>query len=185
MRGLRGLELVYNFHMHTKNENLACNIELVSANPDNLDIYKEIRLRGLRDEPQAFGSTLAREEAFTTERWLERVRRPYNVIAMEANKPVGTMGAYVSEDEPTIANIIGVFVASEARGKGVGAKLLNEVLSRIKQNVNIKTVALTVNKEQLPAVSLYEKFGFEITGEEKNLMGDGQEHEEYRMVLAL
>jgi ribosomal protein S18 acetylase RimI-like enzyme len=63
--------------------------------------------------------------------------------------------------------------------------LLGAVLDKIRRDSSIQAVQLTVNKEQIPAVKLYEKFGFQITGEESQKMGDGNEHTEYLMELAL
>ena len=76
-------------------------------------------------------------------------------------------------------------VTEKARGKGIGSKLLGVVLDKIKQDSSIKTVRLSVNKEQISAVRLYEKFGFQITGEESQKMGDGNDHTEYLMELVL
>ncbi|MFA6981729.1 MAG: GNAT family N-acetyltransferase, partial [Patescibacteria group bacterium] len=104
-------------------------VEIIGLSPDKWEVYKEIRLRSLREDPQAFGSNLAREEAFTQERWMERVSNPFNVVAMDKGKPIGTMGAFVTENAGIkTAHVVGVFVANEARGKGVGTMLLGAVL---------------------------------------------------------
>ncbi len=95
------------------------------------------------------------------------------------------MSAFIQESDPTIAHIVGVFVAREARGRGVGSSLLSAVLNQLKEDSSIKTVKLTVNQEQIPAIKLYEKFGFHITGEESGIMGDGNEHTGYWMERVL
>ncbi|KKS25909.1 MAG: GCN5-related N-acetyltransferase, partial [candidate division WWE3 bacterium GW2011_GWC1_42_102] len=119
---------------------------------------------------------------FTKEQWLERIANRYNAIAVEDGKAVGTMGAYISNDEVgEIANIVGVFVTSKARGQGLGSKLFDFVLAKVKEDHKLSKITLTVNNEQLYAVGLYEKLGFKTVGEETTLMGDGKEHIELLM----
>lgn len=161
-------------------------IKIVSLTPDKWEIYRAIRLQGLKADPQAFGRSYDEELAFPKEKWLERANNPFNSMAFENEIPLGTMGAFISEESgKKIANVVGVFVSKDARGKGVGSKLLSAVLGRIKEDSSIKLVRLSVNKDQMPAVKLYEKFGFTITGEETQKMGDGKEHVEYLMQLSL
>jgi ribosomal protein S18 acetylase RimI-like enzyme len=104
---------------------------------------------------------------------------------MQADRPIGTMSAFITEDagEKT-ATIVGVFVAKESRGSGIGGQLLHEVLQKLRQDYgdDLK-IKLTVNTEQTAAVHLYEKFGFIITAEETVLLGDGKTHQKYVMKL--
>jgi ribosomal protein S18 acetylase RimI-like enzyme len=161
-------------------------IEIVSSTPDQWETYREIRLRGLLEEPQAFPRTYEEAKAFPQEKWLQRASNPHNFIAIENGIPLGTMGALISDESGNkIATIIGVFVARDARGKGIGTRLLRAVLDKIKQDPTIRTVKLSVNKDQIPAVNLYKKFGFKITGEKIEKLGDGKDHLEYLMELVL
>ncbi len=161
-------------------------VEIVSLTPEMWQTYKEIRLKGLLEDPQAFGSSYERESSFTEEKWLERANNPYNLIALENNSPLGTMGAYFTEESGNkVANIVGVFVSSEARGKGVGSQLLKALLAKIKEDSTAKTVKLSVNKDQTAAVTLYQNYGFIVVGEELQIMGDDKEHIEYNMELHL
>jgi ribosomal protein S18 acetylase RimI-like enzyme len=159
-------------------------IKIVGLTPDQWEMYRDIRLRGLLEDPQAFARSFEEEKAFPRERWLERASNPYGFLAVEDGISLGTMGAFVDgEPDHRIAHIVGVFVIKAARGRGIGSKLLGAILDKIGQDSSIQAVQLTVNKEQIPAVKLYEKFGFQITGEESQKMGDGNEHTEYLMEL--
>jgi len=161
-------------------------INIVSLTPDQWEIYRDIRLNGLLEDPQAFGRSYEEEIAFPQEKWRQRASNSNNFMALENGIPLGTMGAYISDESGNkVANIVGVFVSKEERGKGIGSKLLDAVLDKIKQNQSIKKIKLSVNKDQTLAVKLYEKFGFKITGEETQKMGDKKEHIEYLMELAL
>jgi len=157
-------------------------VEIISVTPELWEVYRDIRLDALQCEPQAFGSSHSRELAFTKEQWMERIANRYNTIVIEDGKAIGTMGAYISNDEiGKIANIVGVYVLGKARGRGLGTKLFDFVLAKVKEDQEIKKLALTVNKEQEFAVALYKKFGFKTVGEETTLMGDGIEHVELLM----
>lgn len=163
-----------------------CSVKIVSLTPDQWETYRAIRLQGLQEEPQAFARSYGEELAFPQERWIQRAGNPNSFIALENGIPLGTIGAFISGDSnDKVANVVGVFVTKEARGKGIGSKLLNAVINKIMEDAAIKLVKLSVNKDQISAIKLYEKFGFKITGEETQIMGDGKEHVEYLMELAL
>ena len=56
-------------------------------------------------------------------------------------------------------------------------KLMQSLFDELKQNTNITKLKLTVNKDQVSAVKLYESFGFEIKSQEKSQRG----YDEYLM----
>lgn len=56
---------------------------------------------------------------------------------------------------------IGVYVTPARRGRGLGTALMAEGLSRLKTD-GVKVVELGVDGNNLPALKLYRKFGFEV-----------------------
>lgn len=56
-----------------------------------------------------------------------------------------------------------VSVAKEYWNKGIGSKLLHEVINFAKEN-SFEVIDLQVRSDNLPAVHLYEKFGFKKVG---------------------
>ncbi|UUV06312.1 GNAT family N-acetyltransferase [Ruegeria sp. YS9] len=70
------------------------------------------------------------------------------------------------ELKPGVFQMDGIFVAAEARGKGVGTALLNAVKSEAR-NRNMSEVQLDVIDTNPRARSLYEREGFQPLGQEK------------------
>ncbi len=161
-------------------------MEIIHPSSEQWPEYRQIRLAALREEPQAFARPLGEEKKYAIPKWRERAENDYTLLAFENNRPIGVISAYVSEEEgERIAHIISVFVLRQFRGRGIGKELFGATLEKIKQDPDIKKVVLSVNKEQVPAVRMYRQFGFQITGEKPQLLGDGREHLEYEMELTL
>lgn len=61
-----------------------------------------------------------------------------------------------------------MYVSNNFRGKGIAKKLIEEVINRVKKIKDIEQINLTVISNNEKAKKLYEKFGFETFGSEKN-----------------
>jgi len=68
--------------------------------------------------------------------------------------------AYLRWDTSSAAHF-GILVDQSYRGQGIGERLLAEIFD-IAECRGVKTLTLTVEKENYPAISLYKKFGFDI-----------------------
>lgn len=126
--------------------------------------YKKIRLEALRAEPAAFGSSYEEELELSEEEWRKRMK---NVLfAVEARVPVGMMSYVFNTRLKTshIASIYGVYVTPKYRGRGIGGKLMDAVMEEIKGKGGIIKVQLSVNPGCRPAVRLYKRVGFIVTG---------------------
>ena len=82
------------------------------------------------------------------------------IIAKENNEVVGFAGILVVLDEATLNNIV---VKKSCRCRGIGGELL-ETLIDLCADLNLKSFTLEVNVENIPAIKLYEKFGFKNLG---------------------
>ncbi len=155
--------------------------------------YKQLRLYALQTDPQAFSSTYARESAYSDEKWQQRVqsasegKNSWMYFARQRGKLVGMIGGYRDENDQKnhTAQIWGVFVSPDQRGKGISKKLMATLIDRLSQNPDINTLKLEVNTDQKSASKLYESFGFTTTKTISIQLGDGQLHEVTEMEKSL
>lgn len=88
------------------------------------------------------------------------------VAEWEANPAVvGFLVARHLAPEWELENIV---VAHEARGKGIGTRLIQELLARAQQSNSHTVFLLEVRESNAAAISLYEKLGFQQTGRRKS-----------------
>jgi ribosomal protein S18 acetylase RimI-like enzyme len=78
-------------------------------------------------------------------------------LYVENNKPLGY--AHLDKEEDIIW--LGIAVVEDAIGKGIGKKLMSQLIIFAEQN-NIKTIKLSVDSNNTGAIALYKNFGFEI-----------------------
>src|SRR4051794_41551096 len=86
--------------------------ELRRLGPDDWETFREIRLRSLADSPDAFGSTLEREQAFTEQDWRRRLTVP--VVVVLDPDPVSIGGNFANSRTPPI---LGRWTETAPRGR--------------------------------------------------------------------
>jgi len=133
-------------------------------------LYRALRLRALREAPDAFFSTLAEEEARTDADWAWRLHlgagsgRDRPLVAQLGEAPVALAWAKVDAEEPATVNLFQMWVAPEARGHGVAAALLEAALAWAGAR-GARTMRLGVVCGNAAARRLYERAGFVADGE--------------------
>lgn len=134
---------------------------------DDVELYRDIRLRALAADPGAFGSTYEREAAFTAAEWRGRLTgiggRPAAFFVDELHgRVVGTAGVVFTESDSE-PMLIGMWVDPTARGAGSGRRLLDAAVEWAGAQ-RASELILWVVKENEPAIALYEKYGFVPSG---------------------
>jgi GNAT superfamily N-acetyltransferase len=137
---------------------------------------RELRLHALATAPTAFGSNLAREQAFPESTWHERAAESAAgadrviLVAEDGGRWVGMATGVARHPEGPAHSpmLIGMFVDASQRGRGVGAALVERVTewARALAAPHLYLWATSTNR---PAVSLYERCGFSATGEARPL----------------
>ena len=147
---------------------------------------KAIRLRALTEDPDAFGSTLSRELAFTEAAWRERLRRPRSVhlvgrvAAEDAGLAMACENPYVAD----AAGLFGVWVAPEHRGRGLAASLCLACIEWARA-AGFPRICLDVADSNVEAIALYERLGFRPTGNTGTLPEPRQRIREHERCLDL
>jgi GNAT superfamily N-acetyltransferase len=135
---------------------------------DDWALVRDVRLAALRDAPDAFASTYAREAAYTEEQWRgwfsDRFAMFFGYVQDRAG-PAGLAGVY---DEDAVADLVSMWVRPDARGRGVGAALVSAAAGWARSRGH-GTLYLWVAEANEPARRLYERYGFTVTGERQPL----------------
>ncbi len=134
------------------------------------EVYlREMRLgdldQVLQIETRSFPTPWSRK-AFVSE--LTRNRYAYYIIAQMDDRVVGYGGMWVIGDEAHITNIA---VDPECRRRGIGKRLLQELLDRAR-DFGARSVTLEVRRSNVAAQRLYEGQGFEARGVRKGYYTD-------------
>lgn len=141
-------------------------IELRVLTPDDAPTYWALRLRALREEPYAFGSSYEDSKdrpMAEVEKRLAGEGDNFTLGAFEGETLVGmvTFHRQTGMKERHGANIFGMYVAPEAQGKGVGGALLDSLLARARTLAGLEQIHLGVATTQDSARGLYRSRGFE------------------------
>jgi RimJ/RimL family protein N-acetyltransferase len=151
--------------------------------PNDRYDYFQLRLRGLMAHPDSFGQSY--EEA------LAKGASQHDVMLKGSSAAEGDflLGAYASAGTTLIgvvglirnpsdkqrhkAAVIGMYVAPEAAGRGVGRALLKELLARASRVEGLRQIQLLVGSRNEAARKLYESFGFRKYGCEVGALNVG------------
>jgi ribosomal protein S18 acetylase RimI-like enzyme len=137
-------------------------IELVTLHSDDWPTWRELRLRALEEAPDAFQATLAGWERATEHRWRERLELPdsLNLVARIDGQSVG-MATGAPFDG--VFEIISMWVAPEARGRGVGDALVAGICRWARER-GAAELHLDVVENNATAINLYARHGFVDAG---------------------
>ena len=154
-------------------------MQICQLNAEDAPFYQEVRLRALREHPEAFATSGAE----AAERSLEEIARriapsDHHVTlgAFEQDRLVG-IATLVRSQKATQrhrASLAAMYVVPEARGRSLGQRLLEQVLVHAREwGVSDVSLAVTVGNHE--ARHLYESVGFISYGvEPRSLLVDGR-----------
>jgi ribosomal protein S18 acetylase RimI-like enzyme len=153
-------------------------------------LYRDLRLAALRDAPDAFGSTLAREEAFPEQEWITRLAAgaasslDYPIVAEEEpGRAVGLAWVRIEPSDASTATLYQVWIHPDARRRRIGLALLDSAMHWARE-AGARTMMLHVALGPKSAITFYRRAGFVETGECSPLR-PGSEGLQQPMQLAL
>jgi ribosomal protein S18 acetylase RimI-like enzyme len=122
--------------------------------PDDWEDLRDIRLRSLADSPDAFASTLEREQEFTEDDWRRRLSGPVYVV--DDPRPVAVGGIFDNHGSP---HVWGMWTDPGHRGRGHARRILDALIPPG------TSAQLDVNITNGGARAVYQRYGFVGTGE--------------------
>ena len=131
-------------------------------------VYREFRLRGLREHADAFTSSFE-EENLRVLADTEKRLSPAGDTVMWAAFVDGAMAGVAGLNRETRlknhhkATLVAMYVAPEYQGHGIGRALVGKVLDEARAG-GVELVVLTVTAGNREATALYEKCGFKSFG---------------------
>jgi len=155
-------------------------VEIIQVPVEGWQLYRELRLRALKEDPEAFSSSYADGLNQPEELWRKRLtdaavgEHSWLLFARQDDKLVGMIGAFLEDPSTDTATVVSVYVPKEARRQGISARLMQEMLRLLSRAPGLRKAKLAVNETQLGAIQLYRRFGFVETGVEPATTGAGQ-----------
>lgn len=119
------------------------------------------------NQPRAYAGTLQLPYTSLDARQKRNAGAPANLtrlVAVIEGKVIGAIGLDRFENRRAHAASIGMAVHDAYAGRGAGTALLAAVVSLADDWLNLKRLELNVYVDNLRAIALYERFGFEREG---------------------
>jgi ribosomal protein S18 acetylase RimI-like enzyme len=136
-------------------------IKVRRVDVDDWLLWRKLRLQALEEAPYAFSSKLAdwQGQGDTETRWRGRLSDvPLNIVAEWQEIAAGMVSGTVPKPDGSI-ELISMWVAPSARGRGVGDSLVNAVIEWAYEQ-HARRVALAVLEDNERAVAFYRRHGF-------------------------
>lgn len=131
--------------------------------------FREIRLRALRQDPQAFSTTAAEAAQLSEAEWRASLRARAAFVAEDGVRLVGLVSGIAAEpsesgDHADAAELISMWVDPDYRGRGIADQLVETVVAWAVAE-GYTRVRLCVIEGNSAAERLYRRHGFHSTGE--------------------
>lgn len=128
---------------------------------DDWQRLRDVRLRALATDPDAFLETVEDARTFPDERWRQRAQPSEHRVTFVDERD-GVFDAMVSaflDDDAHTVHLVGMWVAPDLRGRGVARELVEQIIQWSRRHGRVRVV-LSVEGGNPRAARLYEKCGF-------------------------
>ena len=135
-------------------------IEIVTANLNDVDRLRALRLAALKDTPDAFGSKHEDEVNKPISEWQDRLKNTHWCFVVADGVDVGLLAVDRAEkDRNSDCWLSSWWIKDEFRGSGI-PKLMLTWLEQLCRENNWKKIGLGVWPENIRAIAAYKKLGF-------------------------
>jgi GNAT superfamily N-acetyltransferase len=145
---------------------------------------RAIRLRSLRDAPDAFGTTFEDAAAWPLESWNRQLEQFATFIATAEGSDVGLVRGALHDRFHDAGYVISMWVSPDARRQGVGSALVDAVVHWARTR-GLNRLFLDVTEMNTDAISLYARKGFVPNGEGGTLPPPRDHIREIQLVMKL
>ena len=145
---------------------------------------RAIRLRALTEAPDAFATTAAEARGWDMESWESQIEKLETFIWRKGEVDLGMVRGAAHESDAEAGYLISMWVAPEARLRGIGGALVDEVIEWARRR-GFRRLFLTVGEANLAARALYVSRGFVETGATRTLPPPRGHVKELEMQIAL
>jgi ribosomal protein S18 acetylase RimI-like enzyme len=158
--------------------------------PSDAPAYRALRLRALREHAEAFSSSHQDDEMLplsATEKRLLPGETQRFWGAFDDGRLCGMVGLEREQRSKTRhkAKVVGMYVAPEDGGRGVGRALLDRLVAEARLS-GIELLVLTVTDGNKPATNMYQRAGFHSFGVEPDAIRvDGRSFAKRHMYIEL
>ena len=159
-------------------------IEIQRLQPGEEERLQKVRLDALKDAPDAFGTTFQEANTWSKSRWSAQLQSLPTFIALLNGQDSGSVRSSPHAEKTTVAELISMWVAPEARGIGLGEALIDAVISWARAE-SYSRLVLEVSNENRFAIALYKRKGFQATGKISSFPYPRQQIREQEMAMKL
>ena len=145
---------------------------------------RAIRLRSLRDSPDAFATTFADAATLGLEHWNRQPEQLATFIATERGTDLGLVRGALPDHPQDAAYLVSMWVAPEGRRQGIGSALVDTVVQWARAE-GMTRLLLDVSELNEPAIAFYTRKGFVPTGEVGALPPPREHVREIQMGMSL
>lgn len=102
----------------------------------------------------------------------------YSLVAEQEGRILGHVSLFLSSKvRERHCAFLAIAIHPEAQGQGVGRRLMQVILQQADNWLNLMRIELDVHSDNTAAISLYQKYGFDVEGEKRfATFKDGQYH---------
>lgn len=158
---------------------------ITELGPSDWKVLRDLKIKSLSQEKLAFEDVAEGREKYTRrteQEWQDNFDKKMFLFAKDASGDYVGMVCAITENG--IATVQHLYVDSDYRVLGIGKKLLQKLISKIKEDKDIHKIELQVLTTQLSAINLYHGLGFkEVKRTEKTAKRGAEEYDEIEMEL--
>jgi ribosomal protein S18 acetylase RimI-like enzyme len=155
--------------------------------PHDFASYREVRLEGLKNHPEAFSASWETESANPASWWAERLETNIVFGGWIDGSPLAGVVGFRMHGSTKVRHkgmLWGMYVRPDARGTGLAASLVQRVIEQARPF--LEDILLTVVASNAAACRLYRAAGFEQYGLERRALKIGDTYyDEALMALSL